>query len=403
MLKFKYKVSGSGKDGIIFAESKKKALNLLSRQGIQPSILTLIGQDNSKKLSDNIKKLNQKVALPFLKRLLQLHGAGLPLGDTLKILQTRLQDPQLRDLSIALWKDLSEGKSLGNAMKSYPNVFGDDIVYPIEAAEVTGNLAPVLKEIIRLLTEREQLKKKIISGMAYPVVVTCVAIVVVIFFLFFLLPRIESMLNAMGGSMTLPARILIGFSNLLLYGLPIAVVGTLVSVFFIKFWRKKSENGVLITDTWLLKIPVVNNIIRLSEICRVSNLLSTLLGSGVSLTESMRLTERSIRNLYFRRQYQEARSKVNDGVAITNAFKTKKIPFFTDLALDILMVGENTGNMSDSFKEVYALHNEDLDVKFGRLTTVITSGALGFAFFMVGVLALGIVSSVMQFSSSIKM
>ena len=403
MLKFKYKVSGSGKDGVIFADSKKKALILLNRQGIQPSILTLIGQDNSKNLSDNIKKLNQKVALPFLKRLLQLHGAGLPLGDTLKILQTRLQDPQLRDLSIALWKDLSEGKSLGSAMKNYPNVFGDDIVYPIEAAEVTGNLAPVLKEIIRLLTEREQLKKKIISGMAYPVVVTCVAIVVVIFFLFFLLPRIESMLNAMGGSMTLPARILIGFSNALLYGLPIAVIGTLASVFSIRFWRKKSENGVLKTDTWLLKIPVVSNIIRLSEICRVSNLLSTLLGSGVNLTESMRLTERSIRNLYFRRQYQEARSKVNDGVAITNAFKTKGIPFLTDLALDILMVGENTGNMGDSFKEVYTLHNEDLDVKFGRLTTAITSGALGFAFFMVGVLALGIVSSVMQFSSSIKM
>lgn len=403
MLKFKYKISGSGKEGIIFAESKKKALNLLTRQGIQASILTLVGQDNSKTLSDNIKKLDQKIALPFLKRFLQLHGAGLPLGDTLKILQTRLQDPKLKDLSVALWRDLSEGKSLGTAMKGYPNVFGDDIVYPIEAAEVTGNLAPVLKEIIRLLTEREQLKKKIISGMAYPVAVTCVAIVVVIFFLFFLLPRIESMLTAMGGTMTLPARILIGFSNALLYGLPIFLIGTIATIVFIKYWRKKSENGVLATDTFLLKIPVVSTIVRLSEICRVSNLLATLLGSGVNLTESMRLTERSIRNLYLRKQYQEARNKVNDGVAITNAFKAKKIPFFTDLALDILMVGENTGNMGDSFKEVYQLHNEDLDIRFNRLTSAITSGALGFAFFMVGVLALGIVSSVMQFSSSIKM
>ncbi len=402
MLKFKYKISGSGKEGIIFAESKKKALNLLSLQGIQASILTLVGQDNSKNFSDNIKKLNKKVALPFLKRLLQLHGAGLPLGDTLKILQTRLQDPNLKDLSVALWRDLSEGKSLGSAMKNYPNIFGDDIVYPIEAAEVTGNLAPVLKEIIRLLTERERLKKKIISGMAYPVVVTCVAILVVIFFLFFLLPRIESMLKAMGGTMTLPARILIGFSNVLLYGLPIVFVGTLLAIAAIKFWRKKSENGVLITDTWLLKIPVISTIVRLSEICRVSNLMATLLGSGVNLTESMRLTERSIRNLYFRRQYQDVRTKVNDGVAVTQAFKTKKLPFFTDLALDILMVGENTGNMGDSFKEVYQLHNEDLDVRFNRLTSAITSCALGFAFFMVGVLALGIVSSVMQFSSSIK-
>ena len=66
------------------------------------------------------------------------------------------------------------------------------------------------------------------------------------------------------------------------------------------------------------------------------------------------------------------------------------------------MVGENTGNMNDSFKEVYTLHNLDMDTRFNKLTSWITSGALGFAFFLVGVLALGIVSSVMQFSSSIK-
>ncbi|MGX8716640.1 MAG: type II secretion system F family protein [bacterium] len=403
MLKFKYKVAGSSKEGFIFADSKNKAIALLNRQGIQVSILTLVGRDNSSSAADNVRKLNSKVALPFLQRLVQLHGAGLPLGDTLKILQTRLKDPKLKDLAVVLWRDLSEGKSLASAMKSYPNVFGDDIIYPIEAAEVTGNLTPVLSEIIRLLSEREHLKKKIISGMTYPVLVSCAAIFVVIFFLFFLLPRIESMLTAMGGSMTLPARILIGCSNLLLYGLPIVIVGTLGLTFGITQWRKRSELGVLKTDTLLLKIPFIGSIVRYTEICRVSNLLSTLLGSGVNLTEAMRLTERSIHNLYFRQQYQEARGKINDGVALTTAFKLKGLSLFTDLAMDILVVGENTGNMSASFKEVYRLHNEDLDAKFNRLTTMITSGALGFAFLMVGVLAMGIVSSVMQFSSSIKM
>ena len=402
MLKFKYKVAGSSKEGTIFAESRKKALSLLSRQGVQASILTLIGHDNSNNAADNVKKLNKKVVLPFLQRLLQLHGAGMPLGDTLKILQTRLQNPQLRDLAVVLWRELSEGKSLGAAMKNYPNVFSDDIIYPIEAAEVTGNLAPVLSEIIRLLVEREQLKKKIVSGMAYPVVVTCVAIFVVIFFLFFLLPRIESMLTAMGGTMTLPARVLIAFSNILLYGLPIGLVGTLVAVFGLRYCRKKSDNAILKTDRLLLKIPVIGSIVRYSEICRVSNLLSTLLGSGVNLTEAMRLTERSIHNLYFRRQYQEARAKINDGVMLTTAFKVNGLSLFTDLSLDILAVGENTGNLAASLSEVYRLHNQALDTKFNRMTTFITSGALGFAFFMVGVLALGIVSSVMQFSSSIK-
>ncbi len=402
MLKFKYKVAGSSKEGFIFADSKNKAITLLNRQGIQVSILTLVGRDNSSNIADNVKKLTSKVALPFLQRLMQLHGAGLPLGDTLKILQTRLQDPNLKALSIVLWRELSEGKSLASAMKNYPNVFGDDIIYPIEAAEVTGNLAPVLTEIIRLLSEREQLKKKIISGMTYPVIVSCVAVFVVIFFLFFLLPRIESMLTAMGGTMTLPARILIGGSNVLLYGMPVAILGTLGLIFGVRQWRKRSEAGVFKTDVFLLKIPFIGSIIRYTEICRVSNLLSTLLGSGVNLTEAMRLTEHSIHNLYFRQQYQEARGKINDGVALTNAFKVNGLSLFTELALDILVVGENTGTIASSFQEVYRLHNQDLDTKFNRLTTIITSGALGFAFLMVGVLALGIVSSVMQFSSSIK-
>ena len=73
-----------------------------------------------------IKSFDSKLALPFLKRLLQLHGAGLAIGDTLRILQTRLQDPKLRDLAIVLWRDLSEGKSLGTALKMYPNIFGGD-------------------------------------------------------------------------------------------------------------------------------------------------------------------------------------------------------------------------------------------------------------------------------------
>ena len=403
MQKFKYKTTGGGKEGFIFAASKKKALVLLMRQGIQASVLTPVGGKNAQNEYDRVKKLNSKITLPFLKRLLQLHGAGLPLGDTLKILQTRLQDQRLRDLSIVLWRDLSEGKGLGAALKGYPNIFGEDIVYPIEAAEATGNLTPVLKDIIRLLTEREQLKKKILSGMAYPALVIFVALGVVVFFLFFLLPKIESMLTAMGGTLTLPARILVGFSSVLFYGIPLSILGSILGYIFIKAWRKRSDVGLLETDLFLLKIPIIGGILKYIEICRISNLLSTLLNSGISLTEAMRLTERVIRNTYFRKQYQEARTKINDGVALTQAFKTKKLSLFTDLALDILMVGENTGNLQDSFKEVYYLHNQELDLRFTRLTNGITSCALGFAFFMVGVLALGIVSSIMQFSSTIKL
>ena len=401
MLKFKYKYAGK-KEGFIFARNKGHALQLLSRQGIR--VDEIVGLGNDKKSPDgSLKKLNAKVALPFLKRVFQLHSAGLPIGDTLKILQLRVQDKAQKELAIALWRDLSEGKSFGVALRNYPHVFNEDIAAPIEAAEITGNLVPVLKQIIQLLTDREQLKKKIVNGMAYPAIVSTVAVIVVGFFLFFLLPRIEHMLHSLGGEMTLPARLLIVFSHVLLYGLPIGLVVLFLFVFALKTWRKRSAMGRLKTDTFVLKIPVVSHLIRCVEICRVSNLLATLLGSGVNLTEGMRLSEKVIKNVYLKKLFQNACSKVNDGVSLSVAFKSTGIGFFTDTALDIVTVGENTGNMHDSFNEVYKMLNEELDARFRFLTSFITSAALGFAFFLVAVLALGIVSSVMQFSNSLKL
>jgi type II secretory pathway component PulF len=403
MLKFKYKATGSKKEGIIFAPSKKKALALLINQGVASAEVTLLGKEKNSGSSELAKQLNAKVALPFLKRILQLHGAGMPIGDTLKILQTRLRDGRQKELAVGLWRALSEGKSLGEALKHYPRVFGEDIVYPIEAAEATGNLTSVLREVIRLLTERAQLKKKVLSGMAYPLFVSVVAVVVVGFFLFFLLPRIEHMLKALGGEMSMPARLLISFSHELVYGLPLGLILIFLGAGLIKFWRKHSQVARLKLDRLLLYIPVLGSLVRYVEICRISNVLSTLLSSGVNLTEGMRLTEKAIHNLCLRQIYQEARSKINDGVALSVAFRSKTTPFFTDLAFDILMVGESTGNMHESLQEVYRLHNEELDSRLRLLTNCITSGALAFAFFLVGILALGIVSSVMQFSSSLKL
>lgn len=398
MQKFKYKVTGSNKDKFIFAENKKHAANLLKRQGVEYKDLIAV----QTKTKTDFKKFNKKLTLPFLKRILQLHRAGLPIGDTLKILQARLTDPIQKELALGLWRELSEGKSFGESLKRYPQVFGEDIIYPIEAAEITGNLAPILKEIIYLLEEREALKKKIFNGMAYPMIVSIVSIFVVGLFLFFLLPKIEHMLKSLGGQLSLPAQLLIIFSHGLLYGLPVVIGLGIVTYTILYNLRKRSAEFKLKSDTFLLKCPVIKTLLRNIEICRVTNLLSTLLSSGVNLTEAMRLTERVIHNAYFRQVFQEARSKINDGVAMSVAFKMKKIPFFTELALDILSVGENTGNMQDSLKEIYQLHNTELDGRFQFLTSFITSAALGFAFFLVGILAIGIISSVMQFSSSIK-
>jgi type II secretory pathway component PulF len=391
------------------AESRKEALGLLSAKGLKTLNLVPVAKSSvflskgkAKPKKTKIRK-SPALALPFLKSLLQLHSGGISIGDTIKILYSRLRDPAQKELAADLWRDLSEGVSLADALKGHREVFSDDIIFPIEAAEATGSLGPVLRDIIRFLGEREALKKRILAGLAYPIFVSVVAIVVVGLFLFLLLPRIESMLHALGGKMTLSARLLIGCSHWLIYGLPLLVIFLVSSWIAIGQWRARSPNGRLRTDSWILKIPFLGNLARISEICRISNLMSTLLGSGVNLTDAMRLTEKNIKNVYLRQFFSEARTKTNDGLAFTTAFRKGEDTFFTDLALDILAVGESTGNMNHGFSEIYTFHNQELDEKLRWLTHCITTSALSFAFLLVGILALSIVSSVMQFTQSVKL
>ncbi len=411
MLKFKYRaldINGKTLEGECEAPDRKGALEILLSKNLKPLNLVpvakqspLFTKEKGKQKTPKTKK-SQKLALPFLKRLLQLHSGGMPIGDTVKILHTRLQDKAQKELAAGLWRELSEGASLADALRRHSDVFSDDIVCPIEAAEATGSLGAVLKDVIRFLSERETLKKKILAGLAYPVFISVVAIGVVGLFLFFLLPRIESMLHALGGKMTLSARLLIGFSHWLIYGIPLLVTLAVAGWIFVIQWRTRSQNGRRRTDQWVLNLPFVGKILRYSEICRTSNLMGTLLSSGVNLTEAMRLTEKSIKNTYLRQFFLEARSKINDGVAFSAAFRKGKDIFFTDLALDILTVAESTGTMHHGLGEIYTLHNQELDENLRWMTNFITSFALGFAFFLVGVLALSIVSSVLQFSQSIK-
>jgi type II secretory pathway component PulF len=276
----------------------------------------------------------------------------LPIGDAIHVLRQRLTDPALRDLASALWNDLSEGVSLANAMKKFPKIFGDSIIYPIEAGEATGNLSPILRDILEHLKSQEELKKKVYGGLAYPVFVCSIAFGVVCLFLFWLLPRIQAMLASLGGTMTLPARLLIAGSNFTIKGGPFVLIAAVVGVVLLTRWRK-TEKGRVEFDRMLLKIPFIKDIVLAAEVAKASNLMATLLGSGVNSTEAMRLTERALQNRWMRASFQEARQKINDGMSFSSAFK--KHPFFPELAQDIIAVSESTGNIAKSFEEVYRI------------------------------------------------
>lgn len=339
------------------------------------------------------------IGLVVLKRLMELHSSGLPVGDSIRILSQRLSEKEQKSIVQQLWRDLSEGATLAAAMARQPRYFPGSISYVIEAGEATGNLAPILRKVIDYLEEKEAIRKKMIASMMYPAFICTVAVAVVILFMTVLLPQIQGMLERLGGEMALSARILIGGSALLAKFGPFLLVGLIVAILAFQQWRR-TEVGRRRTDQWLLRVPLLGKIFFFGDLFQVGNLISTLLESGINTTETLRLTERTVKNTELRKRFNVARGQVNEGLSIAQAFQRNK--FMPDLAVDILTVGENTGNLAHSMSEITKSFRNELTTRLTQLTTLVSTGALICAFVLVALIAMGIVTSVFQVSRTLS-
>ena len=142
----------------------------------------------------------ERLGLEFLKRLHELHSSGMPIAESVKLLNLRLSDPYQKDIAASLWKELAEGRTLSRAMRLLPQYFSESSTFVVEAGEATGNLAPILEKIIFHLEEKREIRSKVIEEYDLPWVCRFIAFGVVLFFLFFLLPQIQEMLDSLGAN-----------------------------------------------------------------------------------------------------------------------------------------------------------------------------------------------------------
>jgi type II secretory pathway component PulF len=256
-----------------------------------------------------------------------------------------------------------------------------------------------LHKVIDFLEEKQAIRQKMITSMAYPSCICLVAFVVVVIFLTVLLPQIQKMLDRLGGELTWSAQLLISGSHFLIQIGPFALVALIIGIFAFNKWSK-TTSGRQKSDKWQLKIPIVGRIIYYSNLFQSGNLISTLLESGINTTEVMRLTERTIKNTDLRERFRIARNQINEGLSVAQALKRNQ--FMPDLAIDILAVGEDTGNLVHSMNEITKGFRNELTKRLNLLTNLVASAALACAFLMVALIAIGIVTSVFQVSQTLS-
>ncbi|MEY3001135.1 MAG: hypothetical protein RL648_1349, partial [Verrucomicrobiota bacterium] len=245
-----------------------------------------------------------------------------------------------------------------------------------------------------------EVRKKLISNLSYPAFVLSTAVVVVIVLLTFLLPKIQDMLDQLGGDLPLITQLLIGGSDATLTYGPFALAGLIAATLSLRQWRR-SAAGKRKTDYWLLRMPVIGKIYLYSNIYGTTNLMSTLLGSGVNTTETLRLVERTIDNVILRGKFARARRQIQEGVSMATAIQ--RVHYMPQMAMDILTVGENTGNIVNSLNDINGIYREELTKSLNILTTATVAIALGGAILLVAIIAISVVFSVLSVGQSLQL
>jgi type II secretory pathway component PulF len=397
------------------APSRKDALRMLSARGLQASTVAEQGGAKSTggrkaqaaagarpafsfQLSGSGSAAPARAQrLPFLESLHDLTTSGLSAGEAVRLLSVRIKEPRLRALCVGLWELISEGAPLSSAMSNFPAVFDGATINLIQAGEATGSVNDTLARVIAHLTEQKELRRKVLAAMAYPILIMVIAGGVILFFLFFLLPRLQQLFKSLHGKMPASTQFLINLSDFLIhYGVFIVIALVFIAI---SFWRwRATEAGRETTDGWMLKLPVIGPFIVARTMHAFSQNLSVLLENGITASEALRMTERQIQNRVHRRAFNSAIARVLEGEALSHALeRTGCLP---DLVLDRLSVGENTGNVVPSLKDIARSQQKIITGQLDFFTGIIASVFLLGVFIFVGFIAFAIVSAIFSASAS---
>lgn len=385
------------------AASRKAALRLLSTRQLQPIELSETTATSAQKKPTSI--VARKVAprakdlLPFFTALTELTTSGMSSGEAVRLLAMRVKDPRLKALCGEIWIDLKEGQTLSQAMEGMPLVFDVQAVNMVRAGEATGNLGEVLQRLISHYEEQRELRRRIATAMAYPAFVVLGAFGLILLFVFFLMPKLQGLLNSLGGEMPWSTQLLVVSSGFLVsYGwlvIPVMIILGLA------LWRwRQTTNGRAIIDAQTVKLPLIRNWVIDTGVLVFVQTLTVLLENGINTVEALRLTERTVNNLTMRAALRQATDRVLEGESLSAALT--RTGFFPDLVLDRLAVGESTGKLAPSLRDISRHYSQRHARRLESFIGITANGVLMAAFAFVGFLAFAIVSAVLKVSSSFQ-
>lgn len=259
----------------------------------------------------------------FTRQFATMINAGLPLVQSLSILEKQTENKTLREVTKQVVFDVESGNTLADAFAKHPKAFTQLYVNMVAAGEAGGILDTILLRLATFLEKNDALVRKVKSAMVYPGVIMSVAAIAIIILLVFVIPTFQTMFASVNMELPLPTRIVIGASQFLLsywwlmIGLAIAGVVLLQRYY-------KTSGGRKQIDSLMLNMPVLGDLLRKSAVSRFTRTLGTLISSGVSILEGLEITAKTAGNRVIHDAIMESRQSIAGGDTIAAPLEKSK-------------------------------------------------------------------------------
>ena len=410
--------SGEAISGTLAAPDRKAAMAQLVAQGCFPIAVDAAAQKKgapakpskakgatpAAKPGDAAAKkarVNSRQVMLFTQQLANLLKSGMSLKQALESLTRQQKNKSLGPILEQVGEEILQGSNLSDALARNPKIFTRFYTNMIRAGEQSGTLPEVLKRLTEHYERLADIREKVTSALLYPAIVLVVGIGVVFVFMVFLLPKFTQMFQDLGTTLPLPTRILIGTGNLA--GNPWFLVGVAVIVAAVMMAYKRAVRtieGRLMLDRWKLRIPLAGNTMKAAFFAQFSRTLATLLGNGVPVLTALKIAEDTMTNLVIAREIAKARERVTDGTTISAPLAAGQI--FPPLLIDMLAIGEATGDMPTALNNVAALYEQELTQDVKRFTTLLEPAVIVMIALVVGFIVFSVLSAVMSITSGLN-
>lgn len=349
-----------------FSDSPQALAALLRREQVAPG---RIEEKKQSSLSFSFKKkVSQTEVAVFTRQFSVMLDAGLPLVQGLEAISSQHPNPQFKVVLEQVRTDVESGATLSDAMARHPKVFDSLYTNMIAAGETGGILDTILQRLSMFIEKLVKLKKALKSAMIYPTTILTIAAGVVIIILWKVVPVFSTLFEGFNVALPLPTRIVIAASGILeRYMLFIAIfIG--LCVFALKSYYK-TEKGRRVVDGKLLKLPILGDALRKIGVARFTRTLATLLSSGVPILEGLVITAKTAGNSILEDVIYRIRKRIEEGGNIADPMRESQ--FFPSMVVQMVSVGESTGEMDTMLVKVADYYEEEVDVMVANMLTLL--------------------------------